>query len=131
MRISALKKEVIANFSKLNEMAKINRVDPEVFPIWGIRYKKNNLEGFISEFGTVETKNTRLKIFDDDVLAIKLPLFRSMRKALRNANKLLKNAIADIANPNVVKKESNYFSCNKFDDITQIDILQTKHGINW
>ena len=129
MKIGALQKDVINNYKNICKLAKIPQVEKDVIPIWKLSYKKDNVEGFVSQLGTIETKNIRAKIDGENIYFLSKPFFKSVKNSLKKINKFLQGVTENLSTKDVVKKDEYYFLCRTQNDIDNINFLQAINRI--
>jgi len=103
MKVDVVSKNIISNYNTLSQMsAQVPKGN--IVSTWGLRYKKDNVEAFISDTGTVQYNASEIQIINGKIEKIKKPLFATWKKVFVNIDKMLKDTIANFDDKNIVKK---------------------------
>lgn len=109
MKTDNISNSILVNFNKLSSLAKENvtKVDENYKPFWGIKYKHNNVEGFVSEFGAIERGKARISIRNGKLEKIKKPFFSTWEKTLKKINNMLNGMTENFNNKTVKQTQIN------------------------
>lgn len=109
MKTDKISNSILDNFNKLNSLAKANItiVEKNYKPFWGLEYKHNNIEGFVSEFGTIERGKAQISIRNGKLEKIKKPFFSTWGKTLEKINNMLKGMTENFNNKTVRQTQIN------------------------
>lgn len=103
MKVDIISKNIINNYNNLSQMF-VQSPKGNIVPTWGLRYKKDKVEAFISDMGIVQHNKSEIQIINGKIEKIKKPLLTTWKKVFVNIDAMLKNAIANFDDKNVVQK---------------------------
>jgi len=78
-------------------------------PIWGLKFKKDSVSGFIHQDGKIIRNNTEIQILGCRIKKIKKPFFSTWNKTLKNINQMLQD-VKENYNTKFVRKKLIYIS---------------------
>ena len=112
MKTEAIKQQILVNYNKLSDLARIQPKEENVIPVWGIVYKGNWTSGFVNQTGKIERNNSSIQILNGNEIQLqKKPFFSTWKRTLTNINKMLQNTIAQINNNDIVTKNVLNIHC--------------------
>lgn len=102
MKTERISGSIIKNYNKLSSMAEANvkKVDSNYLPVWGLEYKHEKLDGFVSKFGIISCGKTEIDIHNGKINKIKKPFFSTWKKALKRVDNMLQNMAEKFDNKN-------------------------------
>ena len=109
MRTDNISNSILDNFNKLSYLAKTNikKVDENYKPLWGLKYKHNNIEGFVSEIGIIERGKAQININNGKLEKIKKPFFSTWKRTLSKINNMLNSMTENFSNKTVKQTQVN------------------------
>ena len=109
MKTDNISNSILDNFNKLSSLAKANitKVEKNYKPFWGLKYKHNNAEGFVSEFGTIERGKAQISIRNGKLEKIKKPFFSTWERTLEKINNMLNGMTENFNNKTVKQTQIN------------------------
>ena len=109
MRTDNISNSILDNFYKLSYLAKTNikKVDENYKPLWGLKYKHNNIEGFVSEIGIIERGKAQININNGKLEKIKKPFFSTWKRTLSKINNMLNSMTENFSNKTVKQTQVN------------------------
>ena len=109
MKTDNISNSILDNFNKLSSLAKANitKVEKNYKPFWGLKYNHNNVEGFVSEFGTIERGKAQISIRNGKLEKIKKPFFSTWERTLEKINNMLNGMTENFNNKTVKQTQIN------------------------
>lgn len=112
MKTEAIKQSIISNYKILAKKSKVKSNQGNIITVWGLNYRLNDKPiGFVNELGLIERKKVRIEICNNELKTVKKPFFSTWNKALKNINSMLEDMIANLNNPDVIRKRYVNFLC--------------------
>ena len=121
MKTEAVKQQIINNYKRLSELAKVQRTDEHYLPTWGILYKNGNTSGFVNQIGMLERNRTSIRISQDNGIELtKKPFYITWKRALNNINQMLEGIIKNIDNKDIVTKRVVNILCFTKEEVERL-----------
>ncbi len=73
----------------------------------GLKYKHNNIEGFVSEIGIIERGKAQININNGKLEKIKKPFFSTWKRTLSKINNMLNSMTENFSNKTVKQTQVN------------------------
>ena len=73
MKVDIISKNIINNYNKLSQMF-VQSPKRSIVPTWGLRYKKDKVEAFISDMGIVQHNKSEIQIINGEIEKIDMYL---------------------------------------------------------
>ena len=100
---------IINNFDKISRIAKEPMKQTGKIPVWELKFKKDNISGFVHQDGKIIRNNTEIQILGYRIKKIKKPFFSTWNRTLKNINQMLQD-IKENYNTKFVRKKIIYTS---------------------
>ena len=111
MKTDNISNSILNNFNKLSSLAKANitKVDENYKPLWGLKYKHNNVEGFVNQVGTIKRGKAQIRICNGKLEKRKKPFFSTWKRTLEKINNMLNDMTENFSNKTVKQTQVNIF----------------------
>ena len=88
MKIKEVSNQIVNNYRKLKDSVVTPQPERKGnLVIWGLNYKKDNRDGFVSQNGFIRSEKIKIQIIDGAVQKLKKPFWTTWNKAWQKINK--------------------------------------------